>query len=410
MKKQLLCLAAVLLLLSFLAAASAESPDISLQVRFEAPSNQRFLPRLTDRSYKTAWSGSKRQGSLDIISPSPMHGLYICWQQQPEAFAIHTIDTNKTSSIQQIEAAEFVHQYYPLEGQTHIRLVPELDNGKNFAIEELFILGEGELPSWVQRWQPSYKDADLMLLFAHPDDEVLFFGGLLPYYAKERNLKVLPVVFTDAGALRRSELLNSLWSLGLDHYPIMGPFPDLYAKDLDHAYKRNGKRNSNDFLTEIIHRHRPEVIVTHDIRGEYGHGVHRLCADIAINNIGYAMNKSRHPASYEQYGPFQVQKLYLHLYEKKGSDVSIEMDWDQPLDSFGGQTGFQLAINAYEQFHLSQHRYEQYSVEPRASRHSSYRFGLYYSAVGEDILKNDFMENILPAYVVKDEISEEAKR
>ena len=143
------------------------------------------------------------------------------------------------------------------------------------------------------------------------------------------------------------------------------------------------------------------MIVSHDIRGEYGHGIHRLCADLAINSIEYAMSEKRHPASYQQYGPFQVQKLYLHLYQRTDRDVSILMDWDAPLISFGGQTGFQLALNAYQQFHLSQHRYEQYSVEPRSSKYSSYLFGLYYSAVGEDILKNDFMENILPDYLIK---------
>ncbi|NLC32663.1 MAG: hypothetical protein GX781_05145 [Clostridiales bacterium] len=410
MKKQFLCFAGALFLIAFLSSAAAQAPDISEQTRFEARSNQRYLHRLTDRNYKSAWSGSKGQGALDIISPTPIHGLYICWQQQPRAFSIQTISNNQVSATNYIESAEFVHQYYPLQGQTHIRLVPELDNGKNFSIEELFVLGNGDVPSWVQQWQPSHEDADLMLLFAHPDDEVLFFGGLLPYYAKERGLKVLPVLFTDAGAMRRSELLNSLWSLGIEHYPVMGSFPDLYANNLEHAYKRNGKRKSNDFLTEIIRKHRPEVVVTHDIRGEYGHGVHRLCADIAINSIKYAMDESRHPNSYQEYGPFQIKKLYLHLYQRKDRDVSIEMDWDQPLVSFSGKTGLELAVNAYRQFHLSQHRYEQYSVEPRESRHSSYRFGLYYSDVGDDILKNDFMENVVPDYMIKDEIFTEDKR
>lgn len=400
MKKLLSCFV-LLLLMACLHAAAETAEDITSQASFHAKSNQRLLQRLADRNYKRAWEGERGQGALEIKSPSPIYGLYICWAQPPRDFSIEIIQDNKLSHSFHFEAAEFVHQYYPMNetaGVRHLRLVPEYDNGKNFAIQEIFVLGEGELPDWVQRWEPAVPDADLMLLFAHPDDEVLFFGGLLPYYAKERGLAVLPVLLTDAGPMRRSELLDSLWSLGVTHYPVMGPFPDLYANDLEHAYKRNGKRKTNDFLTEIIRKHKPEVIVTHDIRGEYGHGVHRLCADIAINNMEYAMNASRHPASFDLYGPFQVQKLYLHLYEREDRDVSIEMNWDLPLESFGGQTGFQLAVDAYNNFHVSQHRYEQYSVEPRDSRYSSYRFGLYYSAVGEDIQKNDLMENVKSAY------------
>lgn len=400
MKKLLLFSVLLLLLFSIHTALAQEAMDLSSQVTFDAKSNGKFLHRLTDRNYRSVWEGSKGQGKLDIISPSPIHGLYICWAQPPKAFSIQSIKDGEAYQSTHFEAAEFVHQYYPITGQTHLQLVPDTDRGKNIAIEEVFILGEGDLPSWVQCWQPIYEDADLMLLFAHPDDEVLYFGGLLPYYAKERGLKVLPVMFTDAGPMRRSELLNSLWSLGIDHYPVLGSFPDLYANNLEHAYKRNGKRSSNHFFTEIIRKHKPEVVVTHDIRGEYGHGVHCLCADIAINALDDVMNEKRHPASYAEYGPYQVKKLYLHLYERKDRDVSIEMNWDLPLPSFGGQTGFELASKAYQQFHLSQQRLEQFSVEPRSSENSSYRFGLYFSAVGDDILKNDFMENIRPDYIV----------
>ena len=39
----------------------------------------------------------------------------------------------------------------------------------------------------------------------------------------------------------------------------------------------------------------------------------------------------------------------------------------------------------------------QYQVEPRDSVKSCYLFGLAYSAVGPDVLKNDLFENIDPS-------------
>lgn len=374
--------------------AAAEAPDISLNVNFSAGSNTKWLHRLTDRDYGSSWAGNRGHGTLELESHQAMHGLYIAWEQAPQAFSIEVFSGQTLQETIQVEASDYIHQFYPLNGYHHIRLVPQKDNGKHFSIKEMFVFSQGSLPSWVQQWEPTHSDADMMLLFAHPDDEVLFFGGLLPYYGAERGLKVLPVVLTYATPMRQSELLNSLWSLGIRNYPVIGPFSDRYAWRLEEAYKLFNKRKANAFITEIIRKYKPEVIVSHDVGGEYGHGAHRLCADLVKNGIHFASDPSRYTDSYKAYGAFDVQKVYLHLYQDPSQDVSLEMDWDQPLLAFGGKTGFELAVNAYANFHLSQHRYEQFQVEPRDGRFSAYRFGLYYSAVGPDLLKHDMMENI----------------
>ena len=45
-------------------------------------------------------------------------------------------------------------------------------------------------------------------------------------------------------------------------------------------------------------------------------------------------------------------------------------------------------------YHRSQHKYEQFKVEPRDSAYSSYDFGLARTMVGPDALGNDFFENL----------------
>ena len=79
------------------------------------------------------------------------------------------------------------------------------------------------------------------------------------------------------------------------------------------------------------------------------------------------------------------------------------MDWDQPLAAFDGRTGYEMALEAYR-WHASQHEYgqknaktgkfEYFSVEPRDSDYSCYRFGLAFTAVGPDEAGNDFFEHI----------------
>ena len=45
---------------------------------------------------------------------------------------------------------------------------------------DISVFSEGDLPQWVQVWQPQCEKADIMLLSTHSDDEQLFFAGLLP--------------------------------------------------------------------------------------------------------------------------------------------------------------------------------------------------------------------------------------
>ena len=144
------------------------------------------------------------------------------------------------------------------------------------------------------------------------------------------------------------------------------------------------------------------MVLTHDVNGEYGHGAHRVCADAALRCVDYAADAGKYADSAAQYGVWQVKKLYLHLY----SEGVLEMDWDQPLSALDGRTGYQAALDAYA-WHVSQHeagqknpktgKFEYFTVEPRDSDYSCCRFGLAYSAVGPDVEKNDFLENI-PGY------------
>ena len=83
-----------------------------------------------------------------------------------------------------------------------------------------------------------------------------------------------------------------------------------------------------------------------------------------------------------------MKKLYLHEYEKN----KVSMDWTQPLESFGGKTGFDIAGEAFL-YHVSQVKIGHYEFKP-VGDHDNTAFGLYYTAVGPDQGKNDFMENI----------------
>lgn len=384
----------IILLLALLQAwpltafAQDEAQDLTAQAVITVSAKAFSMERLRDRDYTTQWIGEGRNKSIHIQSDAALYGLYICFSQEPRAWILEEYlgDTWQTTTI---ERSNYQHQYVALKGTNNIRIKPEGKNQKWFSVSELFVYGEGAVPSHVQRWQEPAARNDMMIFFAHPDDEALFFGGAIPTYAGQRQLDVVAVCLNDATPVRKTELLNSLWTMGLRTYPVFGPFYDAYSLNLAKAYQHAGENKAKRFAVGIFRQFKPSVVITHDQNGEYGHGMHRMCAATALYAFDVAADPERFSDSAQAYGAFQVSKLYLHLYPEN----TIVMDWDVPLPFFAGRTGFEMAQEAY-QHHRTQHRYEQYQVEPRDSKYSSYHFGLAKTNVGPDVLKNDLMENV----------------
>ncbi len=248
---------------------------------------------------------------------------------------------------------------------------------------------QGDIPDWVQRWEPTPEDADILFLVAHPDDELIFLGGAIPTYAVEQQRKVVVAYMTYSNTTRRSELLNGLWAMGMRQYPVIGEFWDKYSKSADVVADAWNLKKANTFTVEIVRKYKPKVIVTHDYDGEYGHGAHKLTAKVAERAYQYAGNPEYYTNSAEEYGTWQVQKLYSHLYPEN----QIVMDWSVPLQNMGGKTGIELAIEAYA-LHVTQEG-AGVNVEETGTEYDNRVFGLVYTEVGEDVLKNDFLENVL---------------
>ena len=91
---------------------------------------------------------------------------------------------------------------------------------------------------------------------------MLFFGGAIPYYAAQRKMNVVVAYMTCGTTMRRSELLNGLWAMGVRNYPVIGEFWDKYSYNLEGGYSAWGKRNTNQYLTGLLRQFKPEVVLT----------------------------------------------------------------------------------------------------------------------------------------------------
>lgn len=395
MKKWLIALL-TLLALSLSVAFAAEANDITEDCKFKVCSSGRKYTLMTDKKYTSYWESNKiKTPWIAITAPEgkPIAGLYVCFGNMPESWEIQTSDDGKDWFTAVPGDTRFLHAYVALpQPAQHVRLAVTSEKKTALRINDLFVLSEGDLPDWVQVWQPTEEKADILFLSTHPDDELIFFGGAIPTYAVEQQRKVVVAYFTRSNTTRSSELLNGLWHMGVRTYPVIGTFKDSYAKNLKAAYKSaGGKGKVNEWIVGLYRQYKPEVVVTQDSNGEYGHKQHMMIADAAQNCIALAANEDEFTASTIAYGTWQVKKLYLHLYPEN----QITFDWTIPLKSMNGATGIELAEEAYT-LHKTQAS-SGMSVTETGTKYDNRVFGLAFTTVGEDVRKDDFLENIYDA-------------
>jgi len=273
----------------------------------------------------------------------------------------------------------------------------------------------------------------LMVVHAHPDDEGIFFGGLLPYATQVLRLPTLLVDMTtgwlnDDGSqtadshTREAELREAAVRYGLENEPVFALFQQTNSNvSIDHAWDRwadhvtdgddldEGKRRSSRYLAELIRAHRPEVIAAHDFDGEYGHPDHKATAHavsaawhLAAGREAVIDDSVTPPTLVTPDGregePWEARKVYIHgydtnpLFHDHWETTSIDTDGDDSPDA----TPRQVANHALDA-HVSQGQPNVVTVyDPLANggnswdAHPSEWWGLLHTTVGADSVAPDF--------------------
>jgi LmbE family N-acetylglucosaminyl deacetylase len=191
----------------------------------------------------------------------------------------------------------------------------------------------------------------LMAVHAHPDDEVLGTGGLLARCAAEGVRTVLVTCTngeqgddaggakpgdpghdaTEVAARRLAELRESADLLNIRHLELLGYRDSGMAgwstNDDPAAFANIPQDESAGRLAELMEHYRPQVVVTYDENGGYGHPDHIQAHRIALA----AAEKTGVP-----------DKLYYTAIPRSGirrmfdgiREAGIEIDFDPP-DDFG---------------------------------------------------------------------------
>jgi LmbE family N-acetylglucosaminyl deacetylase len=343
---------------------------------------------LTDTSLSTRWETSAI-ATIELESPLGIGAVYLEWETLPLNWTIALFGRSSFEQEKVYGQSGFLNEYVATDRSVRKIRITVTPGSKPASIARLRVFTKGTPAESVQRWLPPLSKADLLVLPTHADDEHLYFGGTLPTYAGEQKKKVQVAYLVNHGIPRTRELLAGLWVAGVTVYPVLSEFPDRYAANYADALRVYSEPEVLDYQVMLLRRFRPEVVVGHDLDGEYGHGMHIMNAKTLTEALTLAADPGYDPDSVDRFGVWEVKKCYLHLYEEN----RVEMDWLLPLASFGGRTSWEMAKLAYDE-HVSQHVFKfRVRIEgPNDCR----QFGLYHTTVGPDVTKKDFFENIPP--------------
>ena len=204
------------------------------------------------------------------------------------------------------------------------------------------------------------KTYTLMAVHAHPDDESSSTGGLLRLVAEQGHTTIV-VTCTNGelgevhlpdlrlnprqdsadrqrlALIRQEELVKATAILGVTKVYRLGYHDSGMAGwDSNHDRQAFVQANQEDVTGQLVHiirRHRPDVVVTYDAHGGYGHPDHIMVHRVTVASVEAAAVAERFP---EGGLPWQVRKVYYVVWAHSSVRRAIQVM--QVLDCFGLHT------------------------------------------------------------------------
>ena len=391
MKRVLAILIAVLILAL---PAATLAYDINRQCTIELhvkEPNMRVLTDYTGSSYvnfvEGDWFSVKWQDQVDVAA------VYWEWWRIPGRALVECL--NEAGEVVYTREYGSVIRFitvFPEEGVREVRMTVLEGTGD---LTELFVFNPKQvtLEQKAVDWQEPLEKADIMIVETHGYDDVLVFGAVTPTYTDRGYTVTVANVGCDTIG-RQRESSGGSYLNGLRNFKTFFAFTDLldvtYSKYIK-AWLEDDPRDPEEMLVAEIRRVKPEVVITHDlVNGDFGHGAHKLVAEITVQAVADASDPEKFPESAEKYGAWQVKKFYVHMYDQN----QIFIDVDTPLASFGGMTARQVAAAGMAKWKNGAEAGKINNI--RTGKYHPSDYGLYFSTVGEDVAKNDFLENIPP--------------
>jgi len=184
----------------------------------------------------------------------------------------------------------------------------------------------------------------LLVVHAHPDDEAIGTGGTLARYTAAGVRTVLvtatlgeegeivdpelntPEVKARLAEVRREELKQAVAILGVTDLEILGYRDSGMAGSESNEHPASFNRADLDEATgrlvRLVRAYRPQVLVSYNAAGGYGHPDHIACHKVTVAAFDAAGDTARYPEAGPPWTP-------LKLYFANSPRRQLQSAWDQ---------------------------------------------------------------------------------
>lgn len=262
--------------------------------------------------------------------------IYIAWMEPPHDLTA-TVQ-NKDGTTETVKIEEYYNTLTPVDSNTDI---VRLDFKEKAEIATLDMYKTKSKATNYHPWEFADK-LDYMIVCTHPDDDVLFLGAVAPTL-ENMGYRGTSITTCTKGQRRRiNEGLNGSWTLGIRIHPIMGNFPDGRRETFEMKQSFNMDKLT-EYYVKMFRKYKPEVVITQDTNGEYGHWQHKVVSAAVEKAVKICNDPNVYPESAEMYGAWEVKKLYKHLETKNPIKIKVNVE----LENIQGKTALKLAKVAF---------------------------------------------------------------
>jgi mycothiol conjugate amidase Mca len=184
----------------------------------------------------------------------------------------------------------------------------------------------------------------LMIVHAHPDDEVIGSGGTFMRYAREGVRTVLvtatlgeegEIVVKDMDTpenharlaeIRREELRRATTILGIGHQEFLGyrdsGMAGLPCNEHAECFNMADLDEATGRLVRLVRAYKPQILISYNAQGGYGHPDHIACHKVTLAAFDAAADPERYPEAGAAWAP-------LKLYEMNRPRELTRRAWEQ---------------------------------------------------------------------------------
>ncbi len=196
----------------------------------------------------------------------------------------------------------------------------------------------------LQPQQSVTEPLTLMIVHAHPDDEVIGSGGTFARYGEAGVRTVLvtatlgeegeivvpdldtPEIRVRLADVRREELRRATAILGIRHQDFLGyrdsGMAGTPANEHPASFNQADLAEATGRLVRLVRSYRPQVLVSYNEQGGYGHPDHIACHKVTLAAFDAAADGARYPDA----GPAWAT---LKLYEINRPRELTRRVWEQ---------------------------------------------------------------------------------